>query len=100
MRNRIRSCATHECAGGYDRERRAKTSVAPNSTNGILALLCVAFLLLQFEEKDFSGWVRLAAIWATALGYCLLAVAIAWRVTQLRKLRTRPSGFQVDLRPL
>lgn len=55
----------------------------------ILALFCSAFLLLQFDEADFSGWFRLTAIWATTLGDCLLAVTATYSLIRLRK---RPIG--------
>ena len=55
----------------------------------ILVLFCSAFLLLQFDEADYSGWLRLVAIWAATLGFCLLSVAAAYSFTRLRK---RPAG--------
>src|ERR1035441_513953 len=71
-------------------KRRAKSSLRQTPPLAILVLFCTAFLLGQFDEADFAGWQRLAAIWTATLGFCLLAVAIAYSFTRLRKDRPGP----------
>ena len=64
-------------------KRRAQPSLRRTPPLAILILFCTAFLLGQFDEADFSGWTRLAAIWAATLGFCLLAAAVAYSFTRL-----------------
>jgi hypothetical protein len=74
-------------------KRRGKSSPRQTPPLAVLVLFGAAFSLLQFDEANFSSWPRLAAIWATTLGLCLLAMAATYSLTGLRK---RPTGVIVS----
>jgi len=56
----------------------------------LIGVLVLAVSLLLFDEKDFSGWVRVSVIWATAVAFCLLTVATVYWI--MRRPRLQPGA--------
>jgi hypothetical protein len=76
----------HEERKSAPRHRDVPTAIA--------LLLCGAFMLLNFDQKDYSSWPRLAVIWSTALGSVLLTYVIAYLIKR-RKKNPRPTFSRV-----
>lgn len=73
-------------------EQTRKKTVAAHRTvpTAIVALVCAALLPLYFDEKNFAGWMRLAEIWGSALGYCVLTAVTGYWINRLRKSKPGP----------
>jgi hypothetical protein len=52
----------------------------------LVLLLLTGSLLVQFDENDFSGWLRIIVIWATAFGWCALLGVLFYQIVRWRKL--------------